>query len=193
MRLGPLNHLIAVAYNVKGYQVDGASDSSQLYMISAKVEGPDAPTQEQARQMLQQLLADRFQLKLHRETRPLPVYRLEVGKSGLKMKPSPPGAKFDVSYRSGPNSSPNGSMEATLTTTSFVGQLTQFLRDRPIVDATGLQGLYDVKLHWSPDGTSSETPSIFTAVQEELGLKLEAAREPMEVLAVDSYGKPSEN
>jgi uncharacterized protein (TIGR03435 family) len=159
---------------------------------------------------IESLLEDRFQLKAHRETRDLPVYELVIAKSGLKMKRSadPP-----------PNSSFSGSLaRRSLTGTAQpLGQLINFLAAElrePVIDKTGLMGLFDYALQWAadvnrgpvvtadrplPTGTSSPTPedvggpTIFTALQEQLGLKLESTKGPVEVLVIDSVQRPTEN
>jgi uncharacterized protein (TIGR03435 family) len=146
--------------------------------------------------MLQSLLADRFKLKVHHETRPLSVYALVAGKSGPKFKPSTPEepsvGRFNV----------NGRIETmTFTTVSMddlADALTGSYSDRPIIDKTGLTGNYDIKLEATPQSRITRDPqpadlSIFTAVQEQLGLKLEPTKAPVDVLVVDHIEKPSEN
>jgi len=212
-----LSSLILEAYKVKLYQIAGAPDwmgggssfsdivarsrSADSYDISAKAEGDAALTRDQARLILQAVLADRFQLKVHRETKDLPVYALVLGKNGPKLKESAPDAKPGAGYNSGP-----GGVRMTnwkTTTTQFAAGLS-LQADRPVVDKTGLTGFYDIALEWSRDdgqhsalGVPRETddagPSLFTAVQEQLGLKLETARAPIEVLVIDHAEKPSEN
>jgi uncharacterized protein (TIGR03435 family) len=152
--------------------------------------------------MLQSLLEDRFQLKFHREKRELPVYELAVLKGGPKIKASrgvPPGRSR---MRGG-----RGRFEAyEISIGAFIYFLSPQL-DRIVVDATNLKDLYDIDLKWTPETRQlaervspagpepplPDQPSIFTAIQEQLGLKLEAAKSPIEVLVIDSVQKPTEN
>jgi uncharacterized protein (TIGR03435 family) len=201
-----LYQLVLEAYNLKPYQLSGGPDwargsESLDFDISAKAEGDAALTREQSRLILQAVLAARFQLKVHGETRDLPVYALVVGKNGSKMKESAPDAEFDPRIEFGPSgrriSNPKSTME----------QLVGFLSsqaDRPVLDKTGLAGFRSYALNWNSDNDpelavsvprdpSAADLSIFTAVQEQLGLKLESAKAPIEVLVIDHAEKPSEN
>ncbi len=144
--------------------------------------------------MVLPLLTERFQLKTHMETRPGPIYELVVAKGGSKLKPSA-NKECGVSFNSNGNSStitakcqPMASLAKTL-----FAQL-----HRPVVDKTALTGNYDLTLQWTPDDAPVSTdtdsaPSIYTAVQEQLGLKLQPAKAPVEVLVVDHAAMPSEN
>src|SRR5579863_1240241 len=96
---GPLPALVMTAYGLKEYQVLGAPAWSELYEIAAKAPGQNVPSREQARQMLQALLRERFQLKFHRESKDLPVYQLTVAKGGPKLKESAPDARFDMNAK----------------------------------------------------------------------------------------------
>jgi uncharacterized protein (TIGR03435 family) len=152
------------------------------------------------RLMLQALLADRFQLKVHHETHPLPVYDLVIAKSGLKMKASPAGE----SSWSGMSSGYISGRADSVNTLAF--NLSNEI-DRQVLDKTGLTGNYDFKLTWTPTETrapadsSSSTPatvvdsapSIFSAIEEQLGLKLVSDKAPVDVLVVDHVERPSEN
>ena len=162
--------------------------------------------------MLQVLLEERFHLKVHREMREMGVYELAVAKDGLKMKlaadqtqpePLSPGV-FPRQV--------NGELmrgAALMGRGSFAGQAVPFwtlfnsirnLVDRPLINKVDLQGLYDVKLKWEPDnlqaapaGASPEGPSLTTALQEQLGLRLVSGKGPVEVLVIDSVQRPAEN
>jgi len=185
---------------VKSYQVSAAPNlalSDAFYDIGAKAEGDGAPSRAEYRQMLQALLADRFKLKVHREMREMNVYALVVGKSGPKLK------------ESAPDASPMGYMNvvgrnyratrAKATMDDVVQAITNSFLDRPVLDKTGLTGTYNLSLIYTPDIRSNRGEpdpndiSIFTAVQEQLGLKLEPQKASIEVLVVDSVEKPSEN
>jgi uncharacterized protein (TIGR03435 family) len=200
MFTGNLNQLIMYAYDLKGgYQLSGGPSwaihpqtDGDYYDISAKAEGADVLAQSLARQLLQTLLADRFQLRLHREMREMPVYALVVGKAGPKLKESAPDATLRMT----------ASVSVTTVTSIFTkSQMDSLVRvlsgaaDRPVLDQTGLTGFYDYKVEFARDPASAESsaPSIFTAVQEQLGLKLEPEKGSIEVLVIDHADRPSEN
>jgi uncharacterized protein (TIGR03435 family) len=150
------------------------------------------PQMEQWKQMqlmLQAMLADRFALKAHRETRDLPIYELTVAKSGSKMKQTTPDSSGgSANYASGKVTAHQISIESVAANLSFaVG--------RVIVNKTGLEGGYDFALDYAPDGAdaSDTRPSIFTALEEQLGLKLEPARGPVDVIVVDQIERPTAN
>jgi uncharacterized protein (TIGR03435 family) len=164
--------------------------------------------------MLQSLLEDRFQLKMHREMREEPVYELTVAKNGSKMKLSSDQSSSEtLAVPTTVDAIPRGRIMTRGTTLAGnavpVAPLVAILSDiarRPIINKTGLSGLYDFKLEWSPElmqgagangqpppSPNNAGPSLFTALQEQLGLKLESAKEPVEVLVIDSVQRPSEN
>jgi uncharacterized protein (TIGR03435 family) len=144
---------------------------------------------KQMQLMLQAMLADRFALKAHRETRDLPIYELTVAKSGSKMKQTTPDSSGgSANYASGKVTAHQISIESVAANLSFaVG--------RVIVNKTGLEGGYDFALDYAPDGAdaSDTRPSIFTALEEQLGLKLEPARGPVDVIVVDQIERPTAN
>jgi len=191
-----LSGLITYAYDLKDYQVLGLPGwaESDRYDVSAKAEGDGELTRDSARPMMQTLLAERFQLKVHRGTKDTPVYELVIAKNGPKFKESKPEAQSTLSLRSG-----KGAL-MTVTKGSMAQLANQFSNrngvDRPVLDKTGLTGGYDYKLAWSePSATNADADvvSIFTAIQDQLGLKLEKATAPIEILIIDSAAKPSEN
>ena len=154
--------------------------------------------------MLQSLLEDRFKLIVRRETRELPVYELTVAKGGAKLRAgacntrdpnSPPSRQRPSDC--GFSVMDNNTIKATqIDMERFIPMLTFWVR-RTVLDRTGFKGTFDVDLKWNPDEatatpTADTAPSIFTAIQE-LGLKLESARGPVEVLVIDSVQRPSEN
>ncbi|HTB13528.1 MAG TPA: TIGR03435 family protein [Bryobacteraceae bacterium] len=183
--------LIRAAYNLRSDQLVGVPgwSASEPYDIAAKAEV--ALTFAQARQMLQALLADRFQLKFHRETKEDIAYALVVGKAGTKLTPSA-AAEYSTHVNAGKSQVQMSIVKATMP--QLCGRLATFV-DRPVADQTNLAGSFDVKLSFAPDGLedSRELPSIFTALQEQLGLKLEATRAPVEILVVDKVARPSAN
>jgi uncharacterized protein (TIGR03435 family) len=149
--------------------------------------------------MLRTLLADRFQLQLHRETKDLPVYALVVGKNGPKLMEGAADTKFSNIQAS---TSRHGiRMTATHETMGQLAGQIGIYAGRPILDMTGLTGSYDFKLEWvqenpgavSPDASDLSGASLLEAVQDQLGLKLEARKSHMEILVIDRAEKPSEN
>ena len=150
------------------------------------------PKEERVRQnglMMQSLLADRFQLKIHHETKALPVYDLAIAKGGLKMKKAP--ADEPEGYSVG-----SGRLEGkSVPIDSFMGSLAYEV-GRLVVNKTGLTGSYSITLKWTPDGeqeTADSGPSIFAAIKEQLGLKLVPAKGPVDTIVVDRVEKPSPN
>jgi uncharacterized protein (TIGR03435 family) len=192
---GTLRSLIAYAYDVKDYQISGTPSwaGSLLYTINAEAPGDAAPTQEEARPMLQALLADRFQLKLHRETKELPVYHLIQAKKTSKFTPAGPDETFSWNLTPG-----QGTLRSKATKESigdFV-QLTGVSADRPLIDKTGLTGYIDYDILISqPEGRSQDdvNRAILDAIKDQLGMKLEPAKDPIEMLVVDRVEKASEN
>jgi uncharacterized protein (TIGR03435 family) len=139
--------------------------------------------------MCQALLAERFKMAVHRETKDLPVYALVVAKEGFKLK--------EVELGHGGFSAGRGQMKASsMPLAAFAQRLSQVV-DRPVLDQTGIQGAFNFTVEWSPedDTTASPTgPSLFTALQQQLGLKLEARRGSVEVLVVERADRvPIEN
>jgi uncharacterized protein (TIGR03435 family) len=140
-------------------------------------------------EMLQGLLAERFHLEFHREMRELPVYSLVMGKNGHKMgPPASKGLRVGADFLGGSSSMPNFAV-------FLAGQL-----GRPVTDKTGLDGEFEFKLEYDPDlgalpeaGAAKNRPTIFTAIQEQMGLKLEPGKAPVEVMVIDKVEKPSEN
>jgi uncharacterized protein (TIGR03435 family) len=188
------------------------TDSDHLD-IEAQAKGVSNPiSRDEMRVTVQDLLEDRFRLKVHRETREMPVLDLVVGESGLKMKLSgdqtPPTGQTSTLYdSSGQNSGPlpHGAMRvstnlsATIITGNAVpiSQLASALQGqsaRMVFDKTDRKELFDFNLRFSSQGAPSLSPgpSLFAAIQE-LGLKLEASKAPLDVLVIDSVQKPSEN
>ncbi len=174
---------------------------SERFDVEAKMDEDDAAAfqelsgqqqREQAALMLRPLLADRFKLKLHHETRELPVYALVVAKGGIKLK----------------ESREPGNLDGMGTNRGFIGvrasriggRFLEGLSDaagRIVIDRTSLTGNYDITLRWTPDGSQTSDPDappdLFTALQEQLGLKLVQTKAPVDVLVVDHVERPSEN
>jgi uncharacterized protein (TIGR03435 family) len=181
-----LNDLIRMGWRVRDFQIIGgpAWVNSKGFDVEAK--GDHSATDAQLGQMVQSLLADRFKLALHRETRQLPVYALVVAKNGPKISEG-------TAARPGMTGGP-GQLDAQKISMLILTQTLGRQLDHPVLDRTGLPGRYDFKLEWSPDESNPAAgPSIFTAVQEQLGLKLETQTGPVEILVIDHAEKPSEN
>jgi uncharacterized protein (TIGR03435 family) len=195
-----LSLLIHLAYGIEDDQIVGAPGwaTSERYNIAAKVDTSDTDslkklTIEQRNQMMQPLLADRFKLRSHYETRELPIYTLVVTRSGSKMKEIKPDISLGGTKNTGQWSWGSGNFRASgIAMDAWSRFLTQAL-ERTVVDKTGLTGNYDFTLKWASDDTDTSGPSIFTAVQEQLGLKLEAGKGPVQVLVIDHVERPSEN
>jgi uncharacterized protein (TIGR03435 family) len=198
-----LKALIAYSYDMDERQILDIPKSldGERYDITAKPEKEGRFTPAEGKLMLQSLLADRFQLKFHRETRELLLYILTVAKSGSKMRPrtegdggAPRSMLFQGPRLPGRN----------LSVTDLAAGLQKMALDRPVIDKTGLTGKFDFDLTWRPElqqvggqgGTAisnADVPDIFTALQEQLGLKLESSKGPVEVLVIDSVSRPTEN
>lgn len=183
-----LENLILYAYNVKPSQVSGpAWIGREFYDITAKM--PVGVKQEQIPAMLQTLLAQRLQLKVHRESKVLPAYALIVASGGLKIRPSKAGQEPHASAGS-------GYLEAQATTLADLALSLSGSADRPVVDETGVTGRFDVTLDWAVDEEheTAGLPSLSVALEEKLGLKLKPCNRPVEKLIIDSVEKqPSAN
>ncbi len=144
------------------------------------------------RQLVQALLADRFQLKAHEETRQLPVYALVVAKNGPSFKSSEANGTTIDTGRS------HIHVQGSDNTLALLARTLAESLGRVVMDHTGLTGRYDLTLRWTPDDAASTAPAdappnIFTAIQEQLGLKLESTKGPVPVLVIDHVAMPSEN
>jgi uncharacterized protein (TIGR03435 family) len=219
----PVQTLMESAFGIQSYQMIAAPEwfTSERYDIEAKMNPAVADALQKlsvddrriARQhMLQALLLDRLKITMHRETKELPIYSLVIGKGGSKLqetKPSAPGVpvpRGGVSVRT----SRNGRGPITLTVlhctnTNLAGVFVPHV-GRTVIDKTGLTSVYDFTLQFMPDdgaaapgaGFASReedptVPSIFTAIQEQLGLKLESGKGPVEVIVIDHVERPSGN
>jgi uncharacterized protein (TIGR03435 family) len=187
-----LKEVIGKAYKVQQYQITGPDwMETERFDIVAKFPPHAAP--DQLPPMLQALLADRFKLALHRETRELPMYALAVAKNGPKFKTTE--SETGISSNS---SRTRWHVVAKVSMHRFA----EFLSDeagRPVVDRTGLSGGYELTLDWAPDNAAAANdptagPSLFTALQEQLGLRLDSTKGPVEMLVIDRAERtPTEN
>ena len=203
-----LRDLIQFAYGLPDSQILGGPDwlDSIMFDIDAKSDSlvdaqlhalPTEQARHQKQLMVQALLADRFQFKAHQETRQLPVYALAVAKGGPKFKPSQINGTTIDTGRSRLHIA--GSDD---TVSILARELAQAL-GRVVLNQTGLTGRFDLTLRWTPDDASqpmlngapdpNAPPGIFTAIQEQLGLKLESTKGPVPVLVINSVEMPSAN
>lgn len=189
-----LKLLIELAYNVREYQITGGPKwiDSTGYDIEAKPAvafRPSYDTRAYAMRMMQALLEGRFKLGIRRESRELPVYVLVVGKDGSKLKErKEPENPLDMRMSGG-----KGLMIAQGIPMPILIESLSSLLGRAVHDETDLKGYYDFRLAWTPDDADTAGPSIFTAVQEQLGLKLEARKGQVEMLVIESATQPSGN
>ena len=208
-----LKMMLVNAYDVKEYLISGLTGwaNSERFDIKAKIVDMDAAalkkmTDKQRDAMLQQLLADRFHIKVHLQTEVLPIYEMVVAKGGAKITAvEPPGPDPDADKNKEFKGMGRGSMRVSNTELNAHDVPLESLAytlsgrlSRTVVDKTGLKGKFDLSLTWSPDDGStaasdSSAPSLFTALQEQLGLRLQPAKGPVDTLVVDHVEMPSEN
>jgi uncharacterized protein (TIGR03435 family) len=197
-----LKVLLRGAFGVQQDQITGLppwADSAR-FDISAKVLEPDLKRLEkltgaQRRAMLQALYTERFGLKWHYETRVLPGYELVIAKGGQKLTAASKEEHTGVSVH-------NTALEATGVPVSRLADVLSDAIQRPVVDKTGLTGNFNYTLKWSPDDVGSTDrgakdadapPVLFTALQEQLGLRLQSGKEPVQVVVIDQVQEPTEN
>jgi len=221
-----LKQVLAFGYDVKDFQITGgpAWINSERYDIQARPErsaetpaSPDAVRQmsedqrktfdQQMRERVRTLLAARFELAAHHETKEAPVYALELAKGGSKLKENsqPEGGRRGIGGRR------LGELSGTAAPVSLLATVLSNFLGRPVIDKTGLTAKYDFELQWTPDqgqtfgppggpppGVEVQPPdptgpTIFTALQEQLGLRLESQKGPVDMIVIDRVEKPSEN
>jgi uncharacterized protein (TIGR03435 family) len=184
-----LEILIAMAFGVSSSQVVGGPGwmGSERYDVTAKPEAEVSLTYEELKPRLQQLLAQRFKLAVHRETKDARGYALVTTKSGPKLKQAASDAQGGFIL-------PRGLRNPSATMDLLASMLARPL-GCPVVNKTGIQGNFEIVLNYAPEGVAgSSLPSIFTAVREQLGLKLEAQTVPLETLVIDQVERvPAEN
>jgi len=191
MKSTPLTFLIQFAYKVESQDYISSIPGwmeSQEYDVTAKVPGERQLTLEQMRPMLQNLLEQRFHLVFHRETKMVPGFDLIVAKSGPKLQPSEGDRKPSVRLLS-------NRMDVKHMDTEHIAGVLSHRAGQPVVDKTGLIGIYDFTLSYAPaNDPNSDLPDFFTALQEQLGLKLEPAKVPVDYLVIDHVDRvPTEN
>jgi uncharacterized protein (TIGR03435 family) len=206
-----LRALVGAAYNLTPQAISGgpAWIQSDHYDILAGTPGEVRPTLDEQMSMLRSLLADRFMLTFHREQKELAIYSLTVARNGSKLKEStmPPDALPETVSVVYPEE--GGGVRIVMparnaTMAQFASIMNRAILDRPVVDNTGLSGKYDFDLEWTPDETQfggqlpqgtpeHPKPDLFAALQQQLGLRLEATKGPIEALVIDRVERPSEN
>jgi bla regulator protein blaR1 len=203
-----VSDLISFAYSMHAHQIIGGPDwlTTEKYDISALADGEGEPSLKQWNTMFQKLLADRCKLTFHKDKKELTVYAIVPGKTGPKLTKS--------------EGDPNGlpllglrGLGALIVRNANMADFAQLMQstvlDRPVVDQTGLTGRFDFKLDWTPDenqfvsmgprpapppdAAAPTNPDLFTAMQEQLGLRLKASKEPVDVMVLDHVEKPSAN
>ncbi len=179
---GTLKNLIMDAYKVKAFQIFGLAESSHVHQIAIQAKGE--PTIDEARQMLQGFLADRFHLKLHRETRELPVYVLVAGTYGTRLTPIKSSKTCAASGGGGKGGRASSAGTLPQSWESTVALLSD-LAGRTVIDRTGLHGNYCALYGQDPLAALGSAASIFTQIEEKWGVKLETQTAPIEVLVVD--------
>ena len=182
-----LKDCIERAFDVKDFSLEAPGWLAEArFNIAAKA--PDGASRKQFNSMLRTLLIERFKLAFHHETKVMPAYALVVDKRGLKIAPTQPG---ETGWGSG-----RGMLDGfRLPMAEFAGLLAELV-DRPVKDMTGLDGVFNTKLRWNPEGAADPAlpTSIFTALEEQAGLRLDARKLPVEILVVDQIQRqPAEN
>jgi uncharacterized protein (TIGR03435 family) len=196
----PVKRLIIEAYEMSDFQVTGGPGwiDSERYDIEAKADG--LTKIDELRKLTQALLADRFKLQAHRAMKNLPIYALVVAKKGSKMHASQNPDPQKPRFVSGARIAGDFPMDD-------FAKVLQPILGRSVVNRTGLHGVYDLNLEWTPGvgqgppvpGVAAQPPadpngpSLFTAIQEQLGLRLASKKGPVEILVIDQVEKPSEN
>jgi len=198
--------LLKTAYRVEPFQIANlpAWANSERFDVLATADPKTTP--EQVRTMLQALLAERFQVTLHRENREMPTYSLTVARNGPKLNR----AKSDTCTASTVQN-PCGGFRIyqrsqmwgnTVSVKQFAGELT-YMMGRMVFDKTGIMGLYDIRVEWTPEHFGPEpgtevkpdeaNGTLFTALQEQLGLRLLSEKAPVEALVIDRVSRPAAN
>ncbi|MGH9574000.1 MAG: TIGR03435 family protein [Candidatus Acidiferrales bacterium] len=203
-----MNDLIGFAYSMQPKQLINAPDwfDKDKFDITGQPDAEGIPNPDQMKTMMRKLLVSRFQLTFHKDTRVLSVYEIVVGKDGQKLTPTAvqgnlPGLFFR-------NINPADLMVRNATLADFAGLMQSAVLDKPVVDHTGLSGRFDFELKWTPDQGQFETfggikapatenadapPDLFTAIQQQIGLKINSTKGPTDVMVIDKVEKPSAN
>lgn len=206
-----LKNLITNAYEVRFFQVTGGPPWVESAKFDIEAKGEGGSKQKDFAPMLQALLEERFQLVVRRETKDMPIYELVLarkdGKLGPQMKetachpydpehPPPPIEPGGMPSSCGGGYTGQGRMRFSGAEVAKLALNLSRIGERVVIDKTGLTGQYDIEMDWTPDNRRADDnagPSIFTALQEQLGLKLESARGPVEMIVIERAERPTEN
>lgn len=189
-----LSHMIAIAFHVGSMSYikggpDWVASGGDRFTVDAKADDPTKTTEDQLIQMLQALLIERFKLKFHRETKQMPGYALVLAKNGPKLKAAK-GEDVEFSFGGGkPSPGQPTCLTARKWPVSMLATILTQMGPEPVIDHTGLTGEYDFKLCWN----DTDGPSHFSALQDQLGLKLESQKVPVSFFIVESAEKPTGN
>jgi len=200
-----LKWLILWAYGIQDKQVVGGPAWMDVdrFDVNGEIEGTKVPMDPEWRVAMQKLLADRFQLQFHHETREMSAYALTIAKGGPKLTKSDPEKDREPSlgFSGGVGQTMVGyGFDVTLR--QYFGDMQRLVLDRPVVDRTGLTGTFNIHIRFTREDSGSlgmmqlpdnAAPNIFTALSEQLGLKLEGVKAPVDVLVIDHVEKPSAN
>ena len=197
--------LVLLAYHIQDFQLSGGPAWIRTDRFDIAAKAPAGSPKQVSWEMLQGLLADRFHLVVHKEMREMPVYSLVAAKGGMKIAPitRPPGGE-DGTVHNGP-----GTMTATGVTMENLALMLSGAVRRKVTDRTGTPGKFDFKLEYTPDYAIRaddsgkpvtpdrqefpDRPPLLLAVEQQLGLKLEPSKGPVEVVVIDSIEKPTAN
>ena len=193
---GTLYDFVSNAYGIKLFQVSGGADwmhglQGRYFKIDAKA--PNKPLRPaEARLMYQRLLAERFQLRLHEEQRELPIYEMVIAPGGSKLR----------LFHGDPTATPESPKTGRMETAELAGDIAMWV-DRPVIDRTGLKGIYEFSIAWmrpeldlhlhNNGSTDLGNASIFTELREQLGLRLIGRKAPYKILVIDHAAAPSPN
>jgi uncharacterized protein (TIGR03435 family) len=187
-------NLIREAYHLRELQVSGGPGWIQTEGFDVEARAASPVSRDKVNEMLRMLLAERFRLKVHTESRNLPAYALVVANSGSKLKRATATDRLPKTLL--------GQLDMPRMSMLSLGEYLEFDLDRPVIDRTGLTGDFAIRLEWARerDRTAAgdapldqSRPSIFAALQEQLGLKLESLKAPVDVLVIDGVEHPSAN
>lgn len=196
-----LKQLMTFAYDVESYRISASELPNEPYDVIAKIPGdavnlPEDARWQQVHLMAQALLADRFKLAVHRDSEEMSVYRLTAAKGGLKLRELGPNRGDNVVVQRAP-----GHLSAEQMPMSQLVSISRGELKRPVIDEAGVKGVFNVALDWAPAARNAQRasedadsrPSLFTAVEERLGLKLISGKSTIEVIVVDHAERASEN
>jgi uncharacterized protein (TIGR03435 family) len=198
-----LKYLIQWAWNLQAKQVAGPDWMDQArFDVAGEMSGVGTPTDREWKSAVQQLLIERFQLKLHHESREMPAFALTVAKGGAKLTPTAaPAGEQHMGFSGAVGETMRG-IGVRASIADFVGELQRIVLDRPIVDRTGLTGEYDIQFSFTREDNNAlgmtqlpdnAAPNLITALDEQLGLKLAGVKTPVDVLVIDHAEPPSAN